>query len=100
MQVLDEIRSGKSLGLSGVAGMFPVRGGRSLNPSTIYRWITLGVKLPGGARLRLEAVRVGHRLLTSMPAVERFIAANTAGRCGQVRRAADAAEAELDRLGV
>jgi hypothetical protein len=109
LQVLNEVREGKSLSLSGVARLFPGRSGRPMNPSTIYRWIISGVKLPDGSRLQLEAVRVGHRMLTSMPAVERFIAANTASHSGDVdpphspaqrRRAAEAADAELDSLGM
>jgi hypothetical protein len=42
----------------------PYRGGRPVNPVTLWRWITTGVQLTDGRRVRLEAVRLGGRWLT------------------------------------
>jgi len=50
-------------------------GAKQLNPSTILRWITDGAVALSGRRVKLEAVRVGGRWLTSKPALERFSAA-------------------------
>jgi hypothetical protein len=47
------------------------RDGRPSNPSTLYRHCTNGV-LHNGRRLRLEHVRQGGRVVTSVKAVERF----------------------------
>lgn len=78
-----------------------------VNPSTVWRWITRGLKLPDGRRVRLEAVRLGASYLTSEPAILRFIAAQQRGadpitppRTRRQRdRAADRAGAELERMG-
>jgi hypothetical protein len=43
----------------------------------LWRWITEGVRLPDGSRVRLEAARLGGRWLTSEPALRRFLAAQT-----------------------
>ena len=51
--------------------------GRGANNTTLWRWITKGIHLPGGARLRLEAVRVGGRWRTSHAAIRKFVAGLT-----------------------
>jgi hypothetical protein len=48
------------------------RGSRSIHPGTLRRWIHKGVR-----GVRLEAVRLGGRWMTSYEAVERFMAALT-----------------------
>lgn len=54
------------LSLSEVAArMGAFRRGRPDNPSTVTRWILAGVKLDCGATVRLEAVRIGGRTVTS-----------------------------------
>jgi hypothetical protein len=89
----------------------PYRGGSPTNPSTVWRWVTTGVKLPDGSRLRLEAVRCASRWLTSLEAIGRFVAAQTAAVGGELPALApvglgrrdsrqDAVEAELAGLGV
>jgi hypothetical protein len=55
----------------------PFRQGRPVNPTTVSRWITEGICLPDGRRVRLDAVRVGGRWLTSVEALNRFAAAQT-----------------------
>jgi hypothetical protein len=77
--------------------------------STLLRWITSGAKGPDGSRVRLDAVRIGGRWVTSREALQRFIAALTpqfgdaapAPRtAGQDRRATDRAGAELQKIGI
>lgn len=52
------------------------KGGRPTHPSTPARWATTGTLLPDGSRLRLESVSLpGGRLVTSWPAVRRFLSA-------------------------
>jgi hypothetical protein len=76
--VLAEIEAGDGLSLTAAARMFPgCRGAAAVNPATIFRWATKGVRLPSGTRLKLEAVRVGNRWLTSRAAVRRMITALT-----------------------
>jgi hypothetical protein len=76
--VAAEIIAGHGRSLSQAARLFPAyRQSRPVNPSTVYRWITEGVHLADGSRLRLEAVRLGGRWLTSVQAIERFITGQT-----------------------
>jgi hypothetical protein len=76
--IAAEVLEGSGLSLSQAARRFPpFRESKPVAPSTIFRWIAVGVRLPDGTRLRLEAVRLGGRWLTSGPAIERFIARQT-----------------------
>jgi hypothetical protein len=78
-QVLAEIQSGEGLSLSAAGRLFPGhRGGKSVDPSTVFRWVTKGTRAADGQAVKLEAVRVGTRWLTSRAAVTRFVTALTA----------------------
>jgi hypothetical protein len=108
--VTQEILSGSGLSLGQAARCFPpYRESKPVNPSTIFRWITTGVRLQDGSRLRLEARRVGGRWLTSREAVQRFIDAQTpivrdklARLTTQTERArrAERAGKELEKAGI
>ena len=50
----------------------PARGGRRTHLSTLLRWILRGAKAPAGDVVRLEAVRLGGRWMTSREALQRF----------------------------
>ncbi len=84
------------------------RGASRLHPATLTRWILSGVRGVDGRRVKLEAVRIGCRWLTSEPALQRFAEAlgtmprePTPSRSPTVRRkASDEAAAKLDRMGV
>lgn len=77
-QVLTEIQAGDGLSLAAAGRLFPGhRGSKSVDPSTVFRWATKGTRTPGGQVVKLEAVRVGGRWLTSRGAVVRFVAALT-----------------------
>ena len=82
------------------------RGAGRLHPSTLTRWILRGVRGVGGERIRLEAVRVGCRWLTSEAALERFAAAlggaeepSTPRTPASRNNAAENAGRELEQLG-
>ena len=76
--VLTEIQSGGGLSLSAAGRMFPAhRGVGTVDPSTVFRWVTKGAKTVGGQVVKLDAVRVGGRWLTSRGAVARFVQALT-----------------------
>jgi hypothetical protein len=88
----------------------PGRNGKRCHLSTILRWILRGAKAPDGTLVKLEALRLGGRWLTSREALQRF-AENLTQRvpdeprqlpCGPAgrRRASEAAAAELKRLGL
>lgn len=112
-QVLAEIQSGEGLSLSAAGRLFPGhRGGASVDPRTVFRWITRGTRTSGGQTVKLESVRVGGRWLTSRGAVARFVAALTdaaaptspaappAARTPTARRTASGRAAEaLKRMG-
>jgi hypothetical protein len=108
--VTQEVLGGGGLGFAQAARLFPpFREGRPVHPSTLWRWHAVGVSLPGGRVVRLEAVRLGGRHLTSRAAVERFIRAQQeagtnivpAARTAQQRRRGNGdAAAQLERLGI
>jgi hypothetical protein len=77
--LLGEIQSGEGLSLAAAGRQFPGhRGGVSVAPSTVLRWKKKGARTIDGGVVKLEAVRVGGRWLTSRGAVARFVAALTA----------------------
>ena len=49
-----------------------------MNPATILRWIRVGILMPAGDVLRLQAVQVGSRWFTTDKWLDEFIAARTA----------------------
>jgi hypothetical protein len=53
------------------------RRGRPVHASCIFRWIMQGSTAPDGRRVRLEAIRLGGRWLTSREALSRFAEALT-----------------------
>jgi len=111
-EVLAEIQAGGGLSLSAAGRLFPGhRGGTSVDPSTVFRWVTKGTRTAEGRVVKLEAVRVGGRWLTSRGAVARFVAALTeaASPAGETtapsrtpqqrQKAAQRAAAALERWG-
>jgi hypothetical protein len=82
------------------------RGADRLHPATLTRWILRGVRALDGQRVRLEAIRVGCRWLTSEAALARFAA--TLGATNDVTpprspasrsNAAEDAGRELEEMG-
>jgi hypothetical protein len=83
--LLAEITGGQGLSLTQAARRFPPhRRNRPVCASTIWRWVHDGVRVPDGQVVRLEAARVCGRWLTSEPALQRFIAAQTPKTGGPV----------------
>lgn len=65
-------------GLSEAARRLPsARQGKPVTLSCMLRWIMKGVRLPDGQIVRLEAVRLGGRWITSDEALQRFVEAQT-----------------------
>jgi hypothetical protein len=85
----------------------PGRNGKRTAFSTVLRWVLDGVNTPKG-KVRLEAVRLGGRWLTSIQALNRFAAAQTPNLDGEgVEASPDAttaraskANAELEKVGI
>jgi hypothetical protein len=109
--ITSEVLAGAGLPLAQAARRFPTfRNNSPVAPSTVFRWINTGVRLADGSCVRLEAVRLGGRWLTSGPAIERFMARQTpaldaapAARTptpAQRSRRAEHATKELTRLGI
>ena len=97
-----------TIGVAEVARRFPsARGSGRVHPQTVVRWIQRGVKSASGRRVRLEAVRVGYRWMTSEAAVKRFLGAATESQAaalplrspGQRQRVSEAAAQELEQFG-
>jgi hypothetical protein len=96
------------ISLTEAAGRFPGhRGANRLHPATLTRWILKGVNALDGRRVRLEAVRLGARWLTSEAALQRFADAlssppdsSAPSRSPTARhKASDRADAELRAMG-
>lgn len=101
----------RTLSAAQLARQLPAgRGDGRASPSCVSRWITAGVRGPGGRRVRLEAIRVGGRWMTSKEAFERFTAALTPAAVGDGghaprgpgdrMKASERAAAELERVGI
>jgi hypothetical protein len=100
-----------TLSLAQAADLLPPgRGGARPTLGCVLRWVLKGAKSPSGELVRLEAIRLGGRWLTSREALQRFAERLTpsldgepppAPRTGnQRRRASEAAARELERMGV
>jgi len=60
------------------------RDGKKPHRALAWRWAHYGVKSPGGGKVRLEAIRVGKRWMTSRAAVIRFLSrTNPEGSTGK-----------------
>jgi hypothetical protein len=61
------------------AGRLPaLRGGKPVNPSTVWRWTTRGVRARDGIVVRLESIKIGGTGCTSDEALLRFFRALSA----------------------
>jgi hypothetical protein len=90
----------------------PGRRGRPVSLSCLLRWVLAGATGPSGERVRLEAVRLGGRWVTSREALQRFAERLTPRldapqetppnprTPGRRQRASERAAAELERLGI
>jgi hypothetical protein len=88
----------------------PGRGGKRTHLSTFVRWIRNGAPGPQGERIRLEAVRLGGRWMTSREALQRFAErltprlgdapATSSPTVRQRQGAAERAGRELEKLGI
>jgi hypothetical protein len=105
-----DIRNETTISLNQVARMLPPgRRGRPVHLSCVLRWIIDGVRTPKGP-VRLEALRIGSRWITSIEAVQRFAGAQTPdldcpksivqATDGARLKAADRAGKALVRLGM
>jgi hypothetical protein len=56
-----------------------LRGGKAVNPSTVWRWTTRGVRARNGELIRLECLKVGGTCCTSDEALLRFFRALSDG---------------------
>jgi hypothetical protein len=109
--LLTEIQVGDGLGLAAAGRLFPAhRGTGTINPATVFRWVTKGTRTTSGQVVKLEAVRTPGRWLTSRGAVARFVTALTSAADlspnsipprspGARNKAAESASLELTKLG-
>jgi len=106
-----DISSESTISLTQAARLLPLgRRGRPVSLSCVLRWVLSGAIGPSGERVRLEALRLGGRWVTSREALQRFAEALTprlsdappsplrspAAR----RRGSEQAEAELEKFGI
>jgi hypothetical protein len=107
-----DLKTEKGIRLAEAARLVPPsRGARSTHISTVLRWIVKGARAPAGGLVRLEAVRLGGKWITSAEAVQRFCEKLTPDfegaqdlptprTPGRRRKASERAEKELARLGI
>lgn len=88
----------------------PGRNGKATHLSTLLRWILKGAKAPDGTTVRLDAVRLGARWMTSRQALQRFaekltpklddtVPAPAPRTQRQRQRASERAAAVLEKMG-
>src|SRR5438309_219453 len=86
----------------------PGRAGRPVHISTLVRWITAGSRGPDGATVRLQAVRMGGRWLTTRAWLDDYARRLTPAYGDESPRASSAsrtrsterAARELDHIGI
>ncbi|MBY0229409.1 MAG: DUF1580 domain-containing protein, partial [Gemmataceae bacterium] len=78
-QIAAEVAQGDGLTLAQAAKLLPSKNGKRCAPTTLGRWTVNGVRLPSGATVKLEAVRLGRVTLTTKQAVERFLNRQNSG---------------------
>jgi hypothetical protein len=89
----------------------PGRNGKRTHLSTLLRWILNGAKGPSGDVVRLKAVRLGGRWMTSREALQRFaerltprvadVASDPTPRTPAARqRSSERAARELEQIGI
>jgi hypothetical protein len=93
-----ELLDGKGLYLAQAAKLLPrYRRDRPVSPSTLFRWIHDGVRLKNGERLRLEAVRISGKFVTTQQALSRFLdqqSTDTARSLPTIRTSSQRAKAQ------
>ncbi|QEL19898.1 hypothetical protein [Limnoglobus roseus] len=108
-RVLREIREAGPLTLHDVGAMLKdTTRPKGVSYPVCMRWVVSGAKVLGGGTVKLDAVRAGHRWLTSQAALERFLLARNGETpqppavrsVSQRKRAAAEAGKELTALGV
>ena len=99
------------LSLNAAARIMPAgRNGSACSLGAVLRWVLCGSRSPSGELVRLEAIRMGGRWLTSREALQRFAerltpsldgeAAPTPRTTRQRQRAAERATKKLESMGV
>jgi len=63
-----DIEKEKPLSLSEATRVMPKIDGKKLHVSTMWRWCKKGLR-----GVRLEHIRIGHRVCTTYPAISRFV---------------------------
>jgi hypothetical protein len=106
MGILDET----ILSLQEAADSLPsgMNRGKRLDFSTIWRWVLRGCLAIDGRRVKLEAVRLGGRWLTSREALERFSDALSTPQADQPeprtpagrKRDVSSARRKLEKMGI
>jgi Protein of unknown function (DUF1580) len=101
---------GSYLSLAQVAEAIPPGTRGRVSPSTIFRWVTKGVRLRDGSRLRLRTLRLGGRSVVAVEDLKEFIARQQPDQAGDAapairspaarRRASEAAAKLLEAAGL
>jgi hypothetical protein len=77
-ELLSEIENGEGLTLRDLAAFCPKqRRAKPVSLSCVLRWCLVGVRGPGGARIKLEAARLSGKWISSRGALRRFVQAQT-----------------------
>jgi hypothetical protein len=101
------------ISLAAAARSMPAgRNGSPCSLGCILRWVLRGARAPSGDRVRLEAIRLGGRWVTSHEAIQRFAERLTPSLDGadtevswprtpaRRQRASERAAKKLDRIGI
>ena len=78
--------------------------GKPVNPSTVWRWIRLGLAGADGERIKLDVVYVGNRPHVTRQTIDDFFNAITEAKlerhCRTEERAADVTDEDLEAAGL
>lgn len=109
--IMIDITTEKPIPLSELCLLVPPgRNGKKTHLSTLLRWIGRGVRNPAGELVRLEAIRLGNRWMSSQEALQRFAERLTPATDTPIsstprtptarQRASERAARELDKIGI
>jgi hypothetical protein len=107
-----DLTSEKALGLDEICKILPPsRGAKKTSFTTVLRWIQKGARAANGQVVRLEALRLGCKWISTREAVQRFALKLTEGATsdapnatprtpGRRQRAAEQAGQQLTSMGI
>lgn len=71
-QTMIDLATENIRSLAQAAKLIPSNKTTTVSPCTVWRWCTTGVRALDGRQVKLDAIRIGGRWVTSVEAIDRF----------------------------